>query len=386
MAVALVISLVMFNTLLFAEGQRRTISGGSDAQQSGAMASYLVERLVRLGGSGLNQVSNLVGGCRLSLKTSADVSLLPLPSGLAAPFNGLAGLTLRAAPVLIANGSGSSDDSATSTTPDALIIMAGSSPGVINGFQGTSSATASLAHVVNSVGLATGDLLVAVEQDGSSSLYGPTGLCRLAKVTSSVETDSSSACYRQSSDNCGQSVRVGGSLTASDGLAPGGTAYTGLTQYADLGTAPILQILALGPTPATAADLRVYDILDQSSTSLSDGVVNLQALYGLRDAGNTSNCVVTSWVAPVGSFNIATLTGTSGAASLARICAIRLGLITRSALQEKNAVDAPATWTMFADQSGLSLSGTRTGTALKYRYRQFDAVIPVRNMAMGSAS
>ena len=384
MVVALVISLVMFNTLLFAEGQRRSTSGGGDAQQAGSMASYMTERIVRMGGAGIERVSGLFGTCKLSLKNSTGTVLLPLPGTLVAPFDGLKSVTLRAAPVLIANASVTANDTAGDTTPDALVVFGGTSPTINTWFQASSATTATTAHVIGSTGLATGDLLVAVEQDSTQANYGSANPCVIAQTTSAIDTTTTSACYRQSTDYCGRVIKIGGTLTGSEGFAPGGNAYQGTTEFADLGGAPLLQILALGPTPATATDLRSYNILDQSVLSLVDGVVNLQAVYGLRAAGNTANCTVTSWVPPTGNFSISKLLDGTNAASVARICAIRIGLITRSAIQEKNNVDAATTtgWTLFADDTALKVTGTRSGTDLKYRYRQYDVIVPVRNQIL----
>src|SRR3954471_13720566 len=103
LVIALVLSLAMLKMLLYAEGERRTLSAGNDAQQAGTIGSYAVERYLRMGGAGIDQIDR-ARGCKLKAGHSDGKTMVPLPSGLAAPFDPLAGSDLPVAPVLIANG------------------------------------------------------------------------------------------------------------------------------------------------------------------------------------------------------------------------------------------------------------------------------------------
>ena len=74
--VALVIGLVsvLATTQLFliSEGQKRTITGGGDAQTNGAFALYSLQRDIRQGGYGVSAFDLL--GCKVMLRTGVDLS------------------------------------------------------------------------------------------------------------------------------------------------------------------------------------------------------------------------------------------------------------------------------------------------------------------------
>ena len=136
-----------------------------------------------------------------------------------------------------------------------------------------------------------------------------------------------------------------------------------------------------------------YDLLQSPGTSTSlpvaDGVFELQALYGVD---NDNNGTIDDWIDPstAGAYSLNALTaGTKAAATqLQRIKAVRVGLIMRSALPEKEDV-APETITLFSDLSGFSASpyvrSLLTSGAInerKYRYRTIESTIPLRNPMM----
>lgn len=380
LVIALIISLVIFNVFIVAEGQRRTTAAGSDAQQSGSLSSFTLARYLRMGGAGLERVPNL-WGCNLLVTQSTGTNpgvRVPLPSTIEAPFSGLGLTNLRATPILIVNASDASNDSADNATPDALMIFAGVHRSVNTWLQTTSPATTDKATVLNSVGLQANDLLLAVEQDpGDPRLNGD---CQMVQSTSAIETNATLKNYLQSEDNEGRSITLtGGAYTPSEGLAPGALPYSGDALLANLGDAPLMRLFALGPTPADPSELRMYNMLDGNVQSIGDGMVNLQAVYGINTTIPATN-EVTQWVAPTGAWKAATLMDGSAASRLniEAIRAVRLNVITRSALVEKDDVSADS-WTAFDDDANLAVAGTRTDEQRKFRYRQFEQIIPVRN-------
>lgn len=391
LVVALVLSLVMFDTLLYAEGQRRTTAAGNDAQQAGTLGTYLLERYLRMGGAGLDQIGlatqgvSLFRGCSMKAVTGTTATM-PMPNNLSSPFAGLSNLlsnSLPGAPVLIANGGIDNDTNAGDPTPDVLIMMAGTHPSVNTWFQ-LNSGTSSTAQVINTLGLARRDYLVAVETDSTAANY---KTCTVVQTSPTEGFDNTvgSPTYRQTTSANGLQIDLGGD-TPSTGL----TGYTGWTQLADIGSSPLFMMFGVGAS-GSSSQLSSWDMLndgmDASGTpvykTLIDGVVNLQAIYGLSDTSGTTT--VTSWVAPVGAFSFATLRNGTDASSekIRRIRAIRVAMIARSALQEKKAVDASTSITMFNDPDpfppGLAITQTNTGDALKYRYRLFDFTIALRN-------
>jgi len=378
MVIALVLSLVMFKTLLFTEGQRRTTGGGNDAQQSGTLGGYILERYVRMGGAGFDQIDQ-ARGCILNASYN-NVVKVPLPAAIPAPFNGLANANLAVAPVLIANAGTTANGTAADPTPDTLIVMAGTHPSINTFLELTAPTTSAAATVKNTFGFMQYDVLLGVETTPGAGNYGK---CKISQTSSSVDGVSTSPTYRQSTDNSGKTLTLGGTSTPynASGLLIGSTAYTSGSLIADLGKEPIFWMFGITPK----SELASYDILQgpAAPSTVADGVVNLQAVYGLSATTASDDTQVTTWQPPTGQFLFSTLTNGSAASAdnLKRIRAVRVGLITRSSVQEKAAIDGvSATWTLFGDlPAAAQVTDTRTGTALNYRYRQFDVLIALRN-------
>jgi type IV pilus assembly protein PilW len=379
LVIALVISLVVFNVFIVAEGQRRTTAAGSDAQQAGALSSYTLMRYLRMGGAGIERVDNL-WGCQILMATSSGDSRVPLPDALAAPFSDLGLTDIRATPVLIVNGSSTADDNPASGTPDALLSFGGTHRSINTLLQSSRAPAIDQASVLNSVGLQTDDLLLAVEQTSGAPNFG--GPCQVVQAVSGIDVNVGSVSYLQSVTNGGRTIDVGGPLTPSTGLAPNGAAYSGETYYANLGGTPLLRIFALGPSADAPTDLRMYDVIagpgDTNPQGIGDGVVNLQAVYGVAAPGGGN--VVSAWVHPVGVWSADTLMDGSAAsaANIDLIRAVRVVMVTRSALPERDPV-SPDEFTLFADDAALTLTIARDADAQKYRYRVFDEIVPVRN-------
>jgi type IV pilus assembly protein PilW len=126
-----------------------------------------------------------------------------------------------------------------------------------------------------------------------------------------------------------------------------------------------------------------YDLLQTVDTPLqarAEGVFELHALYGVDTDGDSK---VDAWVSPSsGDYSLAALSaGTSAAASLLKnIKAVRVGLILRTSLPEKDVVSSTKL-ELFSDINSGSLTYSRTLTdeEQKYRYRTIEATIPLRN-------
>ncbi len=383
LVISLVISLVVFNVFIVTEDQRRTTAGGSDAQQAGSLSSYTLMRYLRMGGAGMDRVAN-VWGCNILMAKASGTALVPLPSSAGAPFSSLGITNIHAAPVLIINGSSTTDNDAASAAPDALMTLGGVHRSINTFMQGSHAPTTEFATVYNSVGLEENDLLLAVEQTPTAPNFG--GNCQVVQSTSKINVNAGSPTYLQSMDNNGRQVRIiDGDYTPSSGLVPNGVEYTGETFYANLGGAPLFRLFALGgPSADAPSELRMYDLLqepeaDKNPQSIGDGVVNLQAVYGVAAPASTSN-VVDEWVHPVGAWSAGSLMNGSAASAalIDRIRAIRLVMVTRSALPERDPV-SPEDYTVFADDDSLILTIARDADARKYRYRVFDEIVPVRN-------
>ena len=143
-----------------------------------------------------------------------------------------------------------------------------------------------------------------------------------------------------------------------------------------------------------------YDLLQPApaDAQISDGIVEMRALYGL-DTTNPPDGILDTWVDATGSYAASALTdGTSTAQTrLRQIVAVRVGLILRTALQER----APATsstgvvsaetfgqatgttLTLFSDlPTALRQTRTLTAAELNYRFRTVEVTIPLRNVLL----
>jgi type IV pilus assembly protein PilW len=137
---------------------------------------------------------------------------------------------------------------------------------------------------------------------------------------------------------------------------------------------PSFQLLGVGDNNT----LYSYDLLNIASTPLqprAEGVFEMHALYGVGTTFYAADATSIYSVAALSAGN------STSAALIAGINAIRIGLILRTALPEKNVVAGPRSLTLFPDLAANGLSFTRTLTADEqhYRYRTIEATIPMRN-------
>ncbi len=102
---------------------------------------------------------------------------------------------------------------------------------------------------------------------------------------------------------------------------------------------------------------------------IASNIINMKLLYGVDDlAGGLQ------WVAPAGIWDPAALL-TAPNSTLARIRAIRIGLVVQGEQWDKAAPDY--TWTLF--EGGTQISHTITAVGGNYRYRTYETTIPLRN-------
>jgi type IV pilus assembly protein PilW len=110
----------------------------------------------------------------------------------------------------------------------------------------------------------------------------------------------------------------------------------------------------------------------RNGVPIIEGVVNLQAQYGISAAGS-SNAIV-GWVDATGAFAAPTL------ADRNRIKAVRIAVVARNARKEPTVVTT-APVTAWADVGAPVVDLTGYGADWnQYRYRVFDTIIPLRNV------
>lgn len=352
MVIALLATLVIFQVFAISEGQKRTTTGGADAQQAGMLGLYLIERDVRMAGYGVN--FEVLLGCETNAYYNGPPPRSP-PE-----------FTLTIVPLMITNGAAGA--------PDKIAMLFGNSDMQVAPAKllpPNMPSPAANYKVDNRFGFAEGDLILGVEAGKK---------CTLSQVTGVPGAGAS--------DNI---VKNGGNYTNTSGQnvpayfnKPGGLGVsynawdentnTGGKVY-NIGTLPTAVVYSLQNNR-----LLVTDSFSNVETELADNIVQMQAQYG-KDTNN--DLAVDTWevAMPVGPTS----------ADWARIIAVRLVFVARSALKEKaNAAGICEITTVAPLWAGATVSVnnpvadpivlTADPDWKCYRYRAFETTVPLRNL------
>lgn len=362
LVIGLLMSLVVYGVLNVNEGRKRTTTSLNDINQSGSYAIYQLDKFIRSAGSGFTGGGDKVGadyafGCRLDMALSG-AQLTPATT-FPAPFAG-ENTTIRMAPVII-------DDGGAGAGGDVIITMAGNAGLGESPTSFSLLPTAATLQLVNHAGVRANDILLLT--DITASNVSP---CLMQQVASTFTPVAG-----------GSSVALAGNYYSATINTRSVANFTATAQVINLGQAPNLNMFAVGANNT----LMKYDLMQNSQTnSLTanpnpsayvDGVYQMHALYGVDTSPPTASL---TWVAPTGAFSSANLlTGTSAAAlNLKSIKAIKIGIVMRTSLLERQTVNA-STLQLFQD---TLLPVTVNLNPTTFRYRSFEAVIPLRNTLM----
>jgi len=361
--------LAVFTVMSGFEANRRSTTSVNDIDQSGNYAAYVMDNWLRNAGAGFVQTAEYAFGCPLQATNGSQ--LLPSSAALPAPFAGL-NKTFRLAPVLIA--AGATTPALSGSTSDALIIMSGAAGRADVPAYLTANPAATSLTLKNTLSFGSGDLVLLTDQEAKNSAIAP---CLLSQVSSSFAQSSSSS--------SAASLPLAGAYYAATINAVKLTDFSERAVLVDLGNVaqtnpPSFQVIGVGANNT----LYAYDLLQISSPSLQavvNGVFELHALYGLDTDGDGK---LDSWVKPSSSYAYDALTDGSinTAGVIAKIKAIRVGLILRTELAEKSAVSGTSL-NLFADLgSDLKFTRSLSETEQRYRYRTVELTVPLRNAMM----
>jgi len=371
--IGLIGTVVIFQVFAVSEGQKRTTTGASDAQQNGVFGLFQIERDVRMAGYGMNHLALL--GCTIN--------------GFYEP--GGASIQFKMVPVEIINGAGGA--------PDQVRIAFGNSDLFMAPAKFDSDANNSQANykVRNKFGFNEGDLVVAAESGKP---------CTLAQVSTYPKDD------RNIIHNSGNYTNSDGAQVPTQYNRPGGLPAPYGQQYKmwddAAGTGAVLYNLGAAPTVTTywikngqlAATNGLTPGLPSATVELADGVVQLQAQYGFDGDGDgfvspTANVVTDVNLASNTDQWADNMPVAATGAHWARIIAIRLVVTARSITPERpdpatgvcNATTVQPRWIApapTASPAGIELdvkSAFADANEWKcYRYRTFEVVVPIRNM------
>jgi len=335
LVLGLLATLVIVNVFSNFEGQKRTTSGNADAQTNGAIALMNIQRNIQMAGYGLPlPMADLENS---SLKCAAFANYDP-------PVHSVTGEDpppTNLFPIEIQDGGAGSDIITVRYSTSAM----GAVPvRIIN----ASGATGAGINVDNNIGCNDND--IALIMDGNT--------CRMATIADgngSPDTD------------------VNITLHAT---TPAG--------------APLVnnaKIACMGNWQNYSFQL-VNDELQLNGQSIVSEVVSLQAQYGVAATADSNQ--VNQWVNATGAWAVPTI------ADRNRIKAIRVAVILRNSLLEKEVVTTACSSTTAANPTGLcAWDATSAGPTVaspapainlnaiggpNYRYRVFETIIPLRNM------
>ena len=375
MAIGLVVILAVTSTVIFGESQRRTTTGGNDMSQSGAFAAYAFDQALRSAGSGFVQSAGYGGlGCKLNVSYGGNVTQ-PRSAPFPAPFAGFvpgAVSDLRMAPVVIGKNQSAGGS-------DVLMVMGGNAAsGAVPRPVRSAGAGTNELRLDNTVGLMPNELglliqpgaptICVVEQVGSGAL---------GKEVVTL-ADNTPDTYLATSAGGSSLSAIAGSTTAL--YTTLGSSAAGNAQLQLFGVDANRQLFSYDMLRSTKASSTAAE--DQTSGALQaivDGVGELHAIYGV-DTTPTPDGIVDAWVDPSGA--------TWGAAAVManpmsqrRIIAVRVALVMRSAVFEKEVVTT-ARPALFADTPAAIAAAPITGDDQHFRLRVVDTTIPLRNVPL----
>lgn len=344
--IALISSLVIFETFAVSEGIKRTSTSGGDAQQNGAVSLYVIEREARMAGYGVNNDALLGCTVRYYDKQGAGVAT-----------------TLTLAPVLITPG-------ATAQDPDTITMMFGDSDLFATPARliQTMPSPAATYKVDNRYGYEPGDLIIVAEAGQDCTLAEVTEVPGVAGQTDNVIHNNGS--YLDSAGNV-----VNSRFNKPAGL---GVSYTTQAKMYNLGKAPTRNQYRVEQNQLVAEHM--FGTL--ATDVAADQVVQLKAQYGKDDGTNNGTVSNAVYAADDGLVDGYSSTQPATATDWKRVKSIRIAVVARSAQREKPSVAGGACDTTAAAPtwSGGSIDISADADWQCYRYRVFETVVPLRNL------
>jgi type IV pilus assembly protein PilW len=354
--IAMLLVLVIYQIYEISEGQKRTITAGSDAQQNAAFGLYALTRDLAVAGNGIESASAILQRCvTANLALPASRTAEEAANGFPDPLRYLVPL-----PVII-------NAVADVNQPDEITIFYGGSSSLSTPVPLTSPQNPAY-QVSAPVGFSPNDVIAAV--------LPATSKCTLSTV-----------------DAGGVAVDAAGIATIT---------HTPFAGDSDTGYAVGASLINLGPATAmgrvvysvdlTTNSLRSQDQFTKTPplTSLTtpaplvSDVFNLKAQYGL-DTDNDG--VVDTWQDATSGVWTAASLPTQPIATLKQIRAVRVAIVTRSAQYEKDPITAGNPPGMPDGQLGLFCNPAPTCVYTMtlstdnqhYRYKILETIVPLRN-------
>ena len=319
--VGLVVTVVMLDVVAGAEALKRNAAGLAEAQQTGALATFILGVDLGNAGNGLAAAARELAAC---------------------PDTGDIATTLRPVPLLITAG-------ATAGTPDAVVVSYGVGLALAAPMPFAAGAPVGAAYRIHApTGFAAGDRIVAV---------GPGGHCAATTAIAVSPPDPDGVV----------DIAHGNQVDA----------FPASAVLLDLGPQGDVRRVRYDVAEGT---LRSVDLATPGAAPnpLASNVVNVKLQYGVD---SDDDDYLDTWApATAAPWDPASVLA-APAAALARIKAVRLGLVVKSETYDRT-VTAPFDWVLFDcdEEDKARCPGRLAGTLPPHwRYRTYETVIPLRN-------
>ncbi len=335
LAIALVTTLVIFEVFSTSMASNRTTSSGNEAQISGGIGMFQLERDLKVAGMGfgtLTQMSAAGVPCNVN---AINPALTP------------ATFSFPLVPVVITPGAG--------PVPDQIDVLYGNSAYMTAG-RTYQSGSLSSKITVSRGGIHPGDLAVLTDP-----LLPPT-VCEMVEITSDANTDGLTVNHVQGAGYT--NFYSGAAVVATRNSAGTPATLNGTGRLYNLGPQPTLNQWRVVNTSLGLSNLFSSGV----ASPVAEGIVNLKAQYGVDTSTTTPPAgVVNSWT-------------TTAPVNWSQVLAIRFALLARSSQLEKSPVTAVApTWV------GGSFDMSAIPNWQNYRYRVYESVVAMRNLIWGTS-
>jgi type II secretory pathway pseudopilin PulG len=386
--IAMLSTLVMFQSLSTAEKYKRVTTSGNDSQQGAMLAYDQISYLTRNAGSGLVQTPGSFNCLLQAFDTGAQI--YPSAATAPAPFDILPA-QMRLSPVLAFDGG---------TQPDVLVLMMGESgAGNIADPSARMNATKQRLGMSNTVGIRPNDFLLFSRYQPDATGNPTSANCILTQASAiPSEIDATSGYITANPVN----------VTAARFATPSTSMPATADRYAvsTLGTTP--QMVAIGVRRQSGrSDLVMYDLLTRATpVVIAENVIDFQVVYGVdtsfnaarnsgTDADYFGDGAIDFWTSPTGDWSSANMYSPmiagsqswTGAERQRRVKAIKIGMITYDTENEKTAVARSSNTLTLFNTLGAGITVTQTiGSGLfvaTNRYRTFEFSAPIRNLTSG---
>lgn len=333
------------------EGNKRTTTGGDDAQINGNIALYGLERDIREAGYGLNSLSLL--GCSLTYTTTG-------PDKVSVTLDATAPLNINPSTALVPAG----DDNT-----DTLLVM-------------TSSLN----------GPPEGDLMSAAPTAGSYPVSTPDSFAKDDQVIAQPAARPTPCALTMSTVTAVTATAITVNPGSATGLILGSMVF-------NVGRSLTIRAYAVRKGNLTVCDYTFYNCGNVANVSKADvwvpianGVVSLRAQYGRDNSGGATSLMT----GIVGIFDQTTpgstedaKNGRSAQCNWARTLAARVAIVARNPQYDKSKPTAAApTWSGTAVSTtaptnpvALPIDLTKTADDWQYyRYKTLETTVPIRNV------